>query len=31
MRPRSKGGTDKLSNLMTLCEACHDQHHKEGL
>jgi len=22
---------DKLSNLMTLCAACHDKHHKEGL
>jgi len=31
IKPRSKDGTDKLSNLMTLCEACHDQHHKEGL
>jgi hypothetical protein len=31
IKPRSKGGTDKLSNLMTLCKDCHDRHHKEGL
>jgi Restriction endonuclease len=31
IRPRAKGGTDKLSNLMTLCDVCHDRHHKEGL
>jgi len=31
VKPRSKGGTDKLSNLMTLCKDCHDRHHKEGL
>jgi len=31
IRPRAKGGTDKLSNLMTLCDLCHDRHHKEGL
>ena len=31
VKPKSKGGTDKLSNLMTLCEICHDKHHKEGL
>lgn len=29
--PRKDGGSDKLSNLMTLCETCHDKHHKEGL
>lgn len=28
---KSKGGTDKLSNLMTLCSDCHEKHHKEGL
>ena len=28
---KKDGGSDKLSNLMTLCEACHDKHHKEGL
>jgi len=27
IKPKSKGGTDKLSNLMTLCKNCHDQHH----
>ncbi|MCP4108475.1 MAG: restriction endonuclease [Desulfobacteraceae bacterium] len=31
VKPKSEGGTDKLSNLMTLCEACHEKHHKEGL
>ncbi|WP_246293800.1 HNH endonuclease [Desulfobacter latus] len=31
IRPRAKGGTDKLSSLMTLCDVCHDRHHKEGL
>ncbi|MBF0259120.1 MAG: HNH endonuclease [Desulfamplus sp.] len=31
VKPRTKGGTDKLSNLMTLCELCHDRHHKEGI
>lgn len=31
IRPRAKGGTDKLSNLMTLCDGCHDRYHKEGL
>jgi len=31
IKPISTGGTDKLSNLMTLCKDCHDQHHKEGL
>lgn len=30
IRPIKKGGTDKLSNLMTLCESCHEKHHKEG-
>ncbi len=31
IKARSKGGTDKLSNLMSLCEKCHDRRHKEGL
>jgi hypothetical protein len=31
IKPRAKGGTDKLSNLMTLCELCHKKHHHEGL
>ena len=31
IKPRAKGGTDKLSNLMTLCELCHENFHKEGL
>lgn len=31
LRPRSEGGTDKLSNLMTLCMECHRKHHQEGL
>ena len=31
MKPRIKGGTDRLSNLMTLCESCHEKHHTEGL
>jgi hypothetical protein len=31
IKPKAKGGTDKLSNLMTLCEECHVQHHKKGL
>jgi hypothetical protein len=29
--PRSKGGTGRLSNLMTLCRNCHNRHHREGL
>jgi len=28
---RSQGGSDKLSNLMTLCSDCHEKHHKAGL
>ena len=28
---RSKGGTDRLSNVMTLCKDCHGKHHLEGL
>jgi hypothetical protein len=28
---RTNGGSDKLSNLMTLCGDCHDKHHKTGL
>ncbi|CAM3820242.1 RNA-guided endonuclease IscB [Vreelandella rituensis] len=28
---RTNGGSDKLSNLMTLCRDCHDDHHKNGL
>lgn len=31
IKPKSKGGTDKLSNLMTLCGSCHEKYHKEGL
>ena len=31
IKPRAHGGTDKLSNLMTLCEDCHANHHKAGL
>jgi hypothetical protein len=31
VKPKSEGGTDRLSNLMTLCEGCHDKHHQEGL
>ena len=31
IKPRTDGGTDKLSNLMTLCEDCHEKHHKDGL
>ncbi|MEA1969619.1 MAG: RRXRR domain-containing protein [Thermodesulfobacteriota bacterium] len=26
-KPKSKKGTDKLSNLMTLCKQCHSDHH----
>ncbi|MBF0121498.1 MAG: HNH endonuclease [Desulfobacterales bacterium] len=29
--PKAKEGTDRLSNLMTLCETCHEKHHNEGL
>lgn len=25
--PRSMGGTDELSNLVTLCDGCHASHH----
>ena len=25
--PRSMGGTDDLSNLVTLCDGCHASHH----
>ena len=31
IKPRADGGTDKLSNLMTLCEDCHEKHHQKGL
>ena len=31
IRPRANGGTDKLSNLMTLCQTCHERYHKKGL
>ncbi|MDR5897972.1 RNA-guided endonuclease IscB [Halomonas vilamensis] len=31
LTPRSQGGSDKLSNLMTLCKDCHEAHHKVGL
>jgi len=31
VKPKSKGGTDKLSNLMTLCEMHHWKHHNKGL
>ena len=26
---RSKGGSDDLTNLITLCRFCHNQHHSE--
>lgn len=29
--PRSQSGSDKLSNLMTLCRDCHNSHHANGL
>ena len=31
IKSRSEGGSDKLSNLMTLCEDCHEKHHQEGM
>ncbi|WP_269433892.1 HNH endonuclease [Desulfonema ishimotonii] len=31
IRSKAEGGTDKLSNLMTLCKDCHGRHHKKGL
>lgn len=31
LKPRSQGGTNKLSNLMTLCHDCHQAHHLQGL
>ncbi len=31
IKPSSQGGTDRLSNLMTLCKTHHWQHHNEGL
>ena len=31
LRPRADGGTDKLSNLMTLCVESHRKHHQDGL
>ena len=31
IKPRIKGGTDRLSNLMALCKGCHGKHHTEGL
>ena len=31
IKPRIKGGTDRLSNLMALCKGCHGKHHAEGL
>src|SRR5688572_809228 len=27
LMPRSMGGTDELSNLITLCDGCHARHH----
>jgi 5-methylcytosine-specific restriction endonuclease McrA len=29
--PRQNGGTDRLSNLCTLCEQCHSAVHSGGL
>lgn len=29
--PRSRGGTNKLSNLRTLCEACHNKAHAHDI
>lgn len=29
--PRSEGGSDSPSNLITLCETCHHKHHREGM
>ena len=31
IKGRIKGGSDRLSNLMTLCKDCHDKYHTEGL
>ena len=31
IKPRIKGGTDRLSNLMILCKDCHEQHHVDGM
>ena len=31
IKSKADGGTDKLSNLMTLCEDCHEKHHQESL
>ncbi len=31
IKPRIEGGTDRLSNLMTLCCDCHEKHHNLGL
>ena len=28
---QTDGGSDKLSNLMTLCKDCHDEHHRTGM
>lgn len=30
LNPKSEGGTDQLSNLMTLCRDCHRKHHQQG-
>jgi hypothetical protein len=31
IKAKKDGGTDKLSNLMSLCETCHEKHHRQGL
>lgn len=29
--PRGRGGSDRISNLVTLCRQCHDAVHKDGM
>lgn len=31
LKPKATGGTDRLSNLMTLCQTHHREHHNNGL